>query len=100
MCDININQNVKMSGAYVFLEYWGSGYGSESAKLLLKFAFESLNAHKVVGMCNSNNKYSAVLMEHMGMIREAVFKEELFWQNKWTDQYYYSILEKEFFKDT
>lgn len=78
--------------------YRSRGLGREAAKLLLEFAFKSLNAHKVVGMCNSNNKSSAALMEHIGMTREAVFKEELLWKDNWTDQYFYSILEKEFFK--
>ncbi len=48
-------------------------------------------------MCNSKNTRSAALMEDIGMNREAIFKEELFWQNKWTDQYFFSILEKEYF---
>lgn len=78
--------------------YGGQGYGSEAAKLLLQFAFEKLDAHKVVGMCNSRNKRSAALMERISMTREAIFKEELFWQHQWIDQYYYSILEKEFFQ--
>lgn len=78
-------------------EYWGHGYGREAAGLLLTFAFEQLQAHKVVGMCNSNNTRSAALMEHVGMTKEAVFKEELFWNNRWTDQFYFSILEKEYF---
>lgn len=77
----------------------GQGYGSEAAQLLLKFAFEQLHAHKVVGMCNSQNARSAALMEHIGMAREAVFIEELFWKGQWTDQFYYSIREKEFFED-
>lgn len=83
-------------GFVILPEYWGNGYGSEAAKLLLQFAFEKLDAHKVFGMCNSKNARSAVLMEHIGMRREAVFKEELFWQNKWVDQYYFSILEREY----
>lgn len=87
-------------GFAILPEYRGEGYGREAAKLLLECAFKKLNAHKVVGMCNSNNKSSATLMEYIGMVREAIFKEELFWQNKWTDQYFYSILEKEFFKET
>lgn len=85
-------------GFAILPEYGGKGYGSQAAKMLLRFAFEKLDAHKVFGMCNSNNKRSAVLMEHIGMRREAVFKEELFWQNKWVDQYYFSILEREYFK--
>lgn len=78
-------------------EYWGHGYGSEAARLLLKFAFEKLHAHKVVGMCNSNNTHSATLMKHIGMTKDAIFREELYWNNQWTDQYFFSILEKEFF---
>jgi len=31
------------------------------------------------------------------MTREAVFKEELYWRERWTDQSYYSILEKEYY---
>ncbi|MBN3522306.1 GNAT family N-acetyltransferase [Paenibacillus apiarius] len=84
-------------GYAILPEYGSNGYGTEAARLLLKFAFETLDAHKVVGMCNSKNTRSASLMERIGMTREAIFKEELFWQNQWTDQYYYSILEKEYY---
>ncbi|QLG41954.1 GNAT family N-acetyltransferase [Paenibacillus sp. E222] len=76
--------------------YVGNGYGSEATKLLLEFAFNGLHAHKVIGMCNAQNVRSAALMQHVGMTREAVFKEELWWNNQWTDQYFFSILEKEF----
>lgn len=85
-------------GYAILPEYCGKGYGKTAVKLLLQLAFEQLGAHKVVGMCNSNNIASSSLMESVGMTREGVFKEELFWQNKWTDQYYYSILEKEYFQ--
>jgi RimJ/RimL family protein N-acetyltransferase len=82
---------------YVILpEYRGQGYGTETARLILKFAFEKLNAHKVVGTCNTHNTSSVKLMENIGMTKEAVFKEELYWQNEWTDQFFYSILEKEY----
>ncbi|KPH72255.1 MULTISPECIES: GNAT family N-acetyltransferase [Bacillaceae] len=84
-------------GFAILPENGGKGYGSEAAKVLLKFAFEKLCAHKVFGMCNTNNTRSAVLMENIGMRKEAIFKEELFWQNKWVDQYYFSILEREYF---
>lgn len=84
-------------GFAILPEYRGKGYGSEATQLLLQFAFEKLDAHKVVGMCNSNNISSASLMNRIGMSREAIFKEELFWQNKWVDQYYFSILEREYF---
>lgn len=83
-------------GFTVLPEYSGNGYGREAAKLLLKWGFESLHAHKVVGMCNAHNASSSSLMEHIGMTREGIFREELLWQGQWTDQYYYSILEREY----
>ncbi|RST60242.1 N-acetyltransferase [Siminovitchia terrae] len=84
-------------GFVILPEFRGKGYGREAAKLLLQLAFENLGAHKVFGMCNSNNIRSAVLMESIGMEREAIFKEELFWHNKWVDQYYFAILERDYF---
>ncbi|MBH5318886.1 GNAT family N-acetyltransferase [Paenibacillus sp. GSMTC-2017] len=73
------------------------GYGQESVKLLMDFAFNQLNAHKVVGMCNSLNIRSAAIMERLGMTKEAVFKEELNWHDQWVDQNFFSILEKEYY---
>ncbi|WP_422660616.1 GNAT family N-acetyltransferase [Paenibacillus sp. EC2-1] len=85
-------------GFAIIPEYGGHGYGSEAAKLLLGYAFEQLDAHKVVGMCNAKNIRSEMLMRHVGMRQEAIFKEELMWHDQWTDQYYFSILEREFLK--
>ncbi|MNW61954.1 putative ribosomal N-acetyltransferase YdaF [compost metagenome] len=83
-------------GFAVLSEYAGRGYGSEATRLLLHFAFQELQAHKVVGMCNSQNVRSVALMQYVGMTREAVFQEELWWNKQWTDQYFFSILEREF----
>ncbi|WP_413364488.1 GNAT family N-acetyltransferase [Lysinibacillus sp. 3P01SB] len=83
-------------GFAVLPEYSGKGYGRKAAKLLLKWGFEGLNAHKVVGMCNANNIPSSSLMEHIGMTREGIFRKELMWHGQWTDQYYFSILEEEY----
>ncbi|MFF2885352.1 GNAT family N-acetyltransferase [Paenibacillus sp. NPDC057967] len=86
-------------GFAILPPYHGQDYGTEAAGLLLRFAFEELKAHKVVGMCNARNSHSAALMERIGMTREAVFKEELYWRGQWTDQCYYSILEREYIAD-
>lgn len=83
-------------GFAVLPEYGGRRYGREAAELLLALAFDKLGAHKVVGMCNADNHRSSALMEHIGMRREGVFKEELFWNERWTDQFFYSILDSEY----
>lgn len=83
-------------GYSILPQYQNKGYGVESLKLLLGFAFEHLKAHKVVGMCNVENIASAKIMSKSGMRFEGMFKEELDWNGKWTDQHFFSILESEY----
>lgn len=77
-------------------DYWGNGYASEASKMLLKYVFENLKAHKVVAFCNANNKKSAALMERIGMKRDGLLREGRLWRNEWCDEFVYSILEKDY----
>jgi len=82
---------------YVILpEFQGNGYCLESANLLISFAFNELNAHKVIGMCHCDNLRSASVMGKAGMSKQGVFREEYKCGGKWVDQFYFSILEREF----
>ena len=83
-------------GYVLHTDYWGSGYASEAVKLVFKYIFENLNAHKVVGFCNANNKNSSNLMERVGMKRDGRLREGILWHKEWCDEFVYSILEKEF----
>lgn len=85
---------------YVILpEFQGKGYSLESAKLLISFAFNELDAHKVVGMCHCDNLKSAAVMQKAGMSKQGVFREEYKCGGKWVDQFYFSILEREYYKE-
>lgn len=82
---------------YVILpEFQGNGYCLESVQLLLSFAFNELKAHKVLGMCHCENKKSASIMEKAGMSKQGVFREEYLCGGKWVDQFYFSMLDREY----
>lgn len=82
---------------YVILpQFQGNGYCLESANLLISFAFNELNAHKVIGMCHCDNHRSASVMQKAGMLKQGVFREEYICGGKWVDQFYFSILEREY----
>lgn len=85
-------------GYCIFPEYRGQGYCVQASKLALKSAFEVWDAHKVVAMCNEYNIASYRVMEKLGMVREGLFREELPWQGKWVNQFFYCILESEYRK--
>ncbi|WP_165921250.1 GNAT family N-acetyltransferase [Paenibacillus albiflavus] len=83
-------------GYCIFPEYREQGYCVEAAKIALKYAFEDWNAHKVVAMCNEFNIASSKVLERIGMVREGVFREELPWQGKWVNQFFYCILDSDY----
>ncbi|WP_258881189.1 GNAT family N-acetyltransferase [Clostridium tagluense] len=92
-----------MEIGYVFNpEYYGKGYATEACKRVLKYGFEQLGAHRVIGKCNPKNTPSWRLLERLLMRMEGHFKKPAFFgksnQGKpmWHDAYQYSILAEEF----
>jgi [ribosomal protein S5]-alanine N-acetyltransferase len=88
---------------YVFNPaYYGKGYATEACRIVLKYGFEELVAHRVIGKCNPENTPSWRLLERLLMRREGHFrKPAFFWKSNegkpmWHDAYQYSILAEEF----
>jgi RimJ/RimL family protein N-acetyltransferase len=89
---------------YVFNPtYYGKGYATEACKRVIRYGFEQLGAHRVIGRCNHENTSSWRLMERLSMRREgnfikpAFFKETEDGKPMWHNAYQYSILDEEFF---
>jgi ribosomal-protein-alanine N-acetyltransferase len=89
---------------YVFNpRYYGSGYATEACQRILKYAFEELGAHRIIGKCNPKNNASWKLLERLKMRREGHFKKPAFFKKTqdgkpiWHDAFQYSILEEEWF---
>lgn len=88
---------------YVFnRNYWGRGYALESAREMMRYAFETLRVRRIVGMCDPANPGSWKLLEKLGMRREAFRLKNVFFfrdendQPIWKDTYEYAILSTEY----
>lgn len=78
----------------------GQGYASEAAAALLRYAFEDLQAHRVIATCQPENPASYRVMEKIGMRREGHFRQCVYRQeNTWWDEYFYAILAEEWFSN-
>lgn len=54
--------------SYVLLpEYWGKGYATQALKLVLAYAFKSLNLEKIIAETQTQNTASIKLLERVGM---------------------------------
>ena len=74
---------------------WGQGYGSETMRLLLAFAFNELNLHRVQLTVFSYNARAIALYEKMGFQREGVFREFMQRDGARHDMLLYGLLRHE-----
>ncbi|TFG02819.1 MAG: N-acetyltransferase [Promethearchaeota archaeon] len=72
-------------------EYWGKDIATEAVKLILKYAFEELNLHKISGGAAINNIGSWTVAEKVGFTFEATHKDEFYVDGKYIDtkRYYF-----------
>ena len=78
--------------------YQGKGYATEAAHALLQYGFETLKLHRLIATCQPENLASSRVMEKLGMRREGHFRKCLYRQdNLWWDEYFYAMLEEEWF---
>jgi len=78
--------------------YWGQGYTTEALTELLKFGFFDLRLHRIEAGCAVENIASIRVLEKVGMFREGSKREILPIRGKWIDNYFYSILETDFYR--
>jgi RimJ/RimL family protein N-acetyltransferase len=79
---------------YVFHpDHGGRGYATEAARVMLRLGFEELGLHRVIGRLDGRNTASARVLEHLGMRREARFRQNEWVKGEWTDEVVYAILE-------
>ena len=78
--------------------FWGKGYSTEALKKLLEFGFKDLQLHRIEAGCAVENVASARILEKAGMTREGMKRKILPIRGEWKDNYFYAILEEDFYK--
>ena len=76
-------------------DQWGKGLGSEIARMLLCFGFESLHLHRIEATCDPGNIASRRVLEKLGMTLEGRRRDDFFVRGAWRDSLLFSILEHE-----
>jgi RimJ/RimL family protein N-acetyltransferase len=73
----------------------GQGYGREAISLLMRFAFDELNLHRLCLTVFSYNQAAVALYAGLGFVREGVFREHLHRDGQRYDMILYGILRHE-----
>jgi [ribosomal protein S5]-alanine N-acetyltransferase len=95
---------VRFSSAEVWYKldvaYWGKGLATEAVEVLLQYAFNDLQLHRVEAGCAVDNIGSARVLEKSGMQREGRKRKVLPIRGHWSDNFMYAILEEDYRQQT
>ena len=76
-------------------EYWGKGIVGEAAQLVLRYAFTELNLHKVKAGVFTPNKRSLGAAGKLGLNKEAIMKEAIYFDGEYHDIHKWGLTKKE-----
>jgi [ribosomal protein S5]-alanine N-acetyltransferase len=72
--------------------HWGEGYMVEALTPIIAYGFETMKLHSMEGNIDLENRQSARVLEKLGFVREALFRESVFKDGKFHDTAVYSLL--------
>ena len=90
------NKNLNMEVIIGEEKYRNKVYGADAYLTAVKFIFNEINMHKVVGYINEYNRRSIRIAERSGAKREGVLRRHIFVKGKYYDLYIYGFLRKEY----
>ncbi|MBN1797358.1 MAG: GNAT family N-acetyltransferase [Spirochaetales bacterium] len=92
------NAGIAEIGYFLDKAYWGKGYATEIARILIDYCFTILKFHKVIAGCDARNTASEKVMQKCGMKKEGEFKKQRLKNGSWHDELKYGILKDEWNK--
>jgi len=78
---------------------WGKGYGAEAIRLLLTYAFRTLNLRKAVLKHFSDNTRGRRLYDKLGFREVGRCREHVFIDGQWRDEIIMELFAEEFLKN-
>lgn len=86
-------------GYYLHPDRWRQGLGTETARLLLRLAFEELDLHRVQATTDPENVASIKIMERVNMRLEGHLHDRYLLGGVWHDRLLYAITQPEWAAD-
>lgn len=73
-------------------DFWNKGIMKEALAKAIDFGFNEMKLHSIEAQINTGNAASAHILESVGFMKEAHFKENYFFQGTFSDTIVYSKL--------
>jgi len=73
-------------------DQWSKGYATEAVSLVVKYAFDKLNLHKITAGCTKLNSGSMKAFQKNGFEIEGVREKHFFWQGKYINGILFGLI--------
>lgn len=77
-------------------DYGGHWYGVEAIRLLFRYAFDTLNLNRVVGLVFEGNRIAETIYKRIGAVKEAELREAVYKGGRYINKGVYSVLRREY----
>src|ERR1700704_4817137 len=74
---------------------WGHGYATEAVRVLLRWAFGTLDLNRVQAETDTRNVASAHVLEKLGFVREGTLREDCIVNGEVSDSWVYGLIRRE-----
>ena len=74
---------------------WGKGYGSEATRIMLEYAFRTLNLNRVQLHVATDNPAGMKVYTRMGFVHEGTLREAMFHNGRFVDFWLMAVLQRE-----
>lgn len=92
----SVRHNAYIGIVGIDIQYQNGMHGMDALKTLIKYAFKSLNLHRLYGHTYSDNKKMNVLYKRGGWKHEGTEREYAYKDGKWVDREIWGILKKDY----
>lgn len=85
-----LNHRLEIGGEMA-TEYWGKGIALEAVQAILDFGLNRLGAHAIEARIYPTNRGAAHILERLGFVKEAHFRDRIWFQNRYQDLAVYTL---------
>ncbi|MCL2375776.1 MAG: GNAT family N-acetyltransferase [Defluviitaleaceae bacterium] len=90
------NRSCSLGMGFAKAQHRNTGYGTEAAKLALRYGFHNLGLERIWASTYEINTSAQKLMEKTGFTLEGVHRKAVYFCGRRVDEHYYGILKDEF----
>ncbi len=79
-------------GGEMATEYWGKHIAIEAVMAIIKFGLEEMNLHSIEAKVSPDNRGAIYLMEQIGFVKEAHYRDRIYFNGKFMDMAVYTLI--------